>query len=49
MGEENSDVRGDIVAWSFSRLMDYEACPYRFYLKHIAKAEQPELDKDHLG
>ena len=47
MGEENSDVREDIVAWSFSRLMDYEACPYRFYLKHIAKAEQPELDKDH--
>ena len=33
--------------WSFSRLMDYEQCPYRFYLKVVAKAEQPELSDDH--
>lgn len=43
MGEESS-YGGE---WSFSRLMDYEVCPYRFYLKHIAKAEQPELGDDH--
>ena len=36
-----------MVPWSFSRLTDYETCPYRFYLKHITKAEQPELTDDH--
>jgi hypothetical protein len=27
--------------------MDYEQCPYRFYLKVIDKAEQPEIPDDH--
>ena len=36
-----------ISAWSISRLFEFELCPYRAYLRHIAKAELPELPPDH--
>lgn len=29
------------VAWSFSRLMDYERCPYMMFLKYLEKSPQP--------
>jgi len=36
-----------IPAWSISRLLEFEQCPHRSYLKIIAKSEQPELTDDH--
>lgn len=36
-----------ITAWSISRLLDYESCPHRLYLRYIAKAEMPEFGADH--
>lgn len=28
--------------WSYSRLMDFEKCPYMYQLKHVDKVPQPE-------
>ena len=36
-----------IDAWSISRLLEFEGCPHRSYLKIIAKSPQPELTDDH--
>lgn len=36
-----------MVAWSFSRLTDFEACPYRFQLKYIDKL--PEAPNPHTN
>jgi len=36
-----------ITAWSISRLLEYEACPHRAYLRHVVKSPQPELAADH--
>ena len=36
-----------IPAWSISRLLEFEQCPHRSYLKIIAKSPQPELTDDH--
>ena len=36
-----------IDAWSISRLLEFEQCPHRSYLKIIAKSPQPELSDDH--
>jgi hypothetical protein len=33
---------GSHKAWSFSRLSDFEKCPYMMRLKYIDKVEQPE-------
>lgn len=32
---------GPVAAWSFSRLMGYENCPYSTYLKKVMKAPDP--------
>lgn len=32
---------GDIASWSFSRLMDYESCPLKAYLKHAKRIPDP--------
>ncbi|MFV1943446.1 PD-(D/E)XK nuclease family protein [Pseudomonas luteola] len=32
---------GPVEAWSFSRLMDYEKCPYSVYLAKVCKAPTP--------
>lgn len=32
-----------INAWSFSRLEQYESCPYRVYLQYVEKVPQAEL------
>jgi len=36
-----------ITAWSISRLLEYETCPHRTYLRHIAKAPLPEYEDTH--
>ena len=36
-----------VDAWSISRLLEFEQCPHRTYLKVIAKSSQPELTEDH--
>lgn len=41
------DSKSGITAVSFSRLMEFERCPYRSYLKIVAKEEQPPLDDNH--
>ena len=33
-----------IKRWSFSALKDFEACPYRIYLKRVERAPEPEPD-----
>lgn len=35
-----------LTAWSISRLLDYEACPHRVYLRHIVKSPTPDLPAD---
>lgn len=40
-------MKPPVNAWSFYRLLDYEACPYRTYLKIVQKAEMPEFDEKH--
>lgn len=32
---------GPVPTWSFSRLLDYEDCPYKVYLKSVEKAPDP--------
>ena len=34
---------------SVTTLRDYLACPFRFYLKHLAKASQPEPDRREMN
>jgi len=36
-----------IDAWSLSRLLEFEQCHHRAYLKHIVKSPQPELTDNH--
>lgn len=36
-----------IPAWSISRLLEFEQCPHRSYLRLIAKSDLPELADDH--
>lgn len=35
-----------IKAWSFSRLLQFEKCPYSVYLESVVKAEKPDLPED---
>jgi len=35
------------IAWSISRLFDFEVCAYRLFLKVIKKSPQPELADNH--
>jgi hypothetical protein len=36
-----------ISAWSISRLLEFEQCPHRSYLKHLVKSPQPEYEDNH--
>lgn len=40
-------MKPPITAWSFYRLLDYETCPHRLYLKAVQRAPQPEFDDKH--
>jgi len=37
---------GQIKRWSYSAVKDFEACPYRIYLKRIERSPQPEATPD---
>lgn len=39
-------IKPPIRAWSFSRLLDFESCPYRIYLDQVAKSPKPEQEED---
>ncbi len=42
---------GKVTAWSFSRYLDYEKCPFKFKCKYIDKIQEPPspaLDKGRL-
>lgn len=41
---DNFTLKPPIKAWSFSRLMNYEECPYRVYLSSVEKLPMPEID-----
>ena len=38
-----TDLSECITAWSYSRLDDYESCPYKAFLKYVDKVPQPPL------
>lgn len=40
-------VTPPITSWSFSRLLEFESCPYRTYLKHVIKSPEPDKDENH--
>lgn len=42
-------ARGPIKAWSFSRLMDFEKCPFSVYLKVVEKAPKIENERASRG
>ncbi len=41
------EITPPLKAWSFSRLLSFEACPYRVYLSHVVKSPEPEQDENH--
>jgi RecB family exonuclease len=40
-----TDITPPIRNWSFSKLLNFEACAYRVYLQYVLKVEQPERDE----
>lgn len=41
MKKKTEEVVQTIRSWSFSRLMDYESCPFKAWLKHAARIPDP--------
>jgi RecB family exonuclease len=39
------EVKPPVRSWSFSRLLDFEGCPYRTYLRYVLKSPEPEPDE----
>lgn len=37
-----------LIAWSYSRLSDFEQCPFMFYHKHITKQFKVDWDAPHI-
>lgn len=37
-----------LIAWSYSRLSDFEQCPFMFYHKHITKQFKVNYDAPHI-
>jgi RecB family exonuclease len=39
------EIKPPVRSWSFSRLLDFESCPYRTYLRYVLKSPEPEPDE----